>query len=414
MHDPVAIRRLFPSLAQRHDGRPVVFFDSPGGTQCPQPVIDAVAGYLTHDNANHGGAFATSRRSDAMLVDAHQAMADMLGATSADEIVFGPNMTTLTFGASRALGRRLSPGDELVVTRLDHDANVAPWLHVAADRGATVRWVDVHTADCTLDLSTLEAQLSSRTKVVAVGYASNAVGTINEVGKITRLAHAAGALVFVDGVQYAPHGVIDVQAVGCDFLACSPYKFYGPHVGVLYGRRDLLDDLEAYKVRPALDRPPDKFETGTLNHEGIAGTRAAVEYLASLADDLPSDAPRARRVQAGLAAIRTHERDLCGRLLEGLNAIEGLRIRGIADPCRLDERVPTVSFTLDRWQPRQMAQHLAERGVFAWSGHFYAVALAERLGLGASGMLRVGLAHYNTADEVDLLLDELRHMRRMS
>jgi len=412
MIDAAQIRSQFPSLSQTLDGRPVVFFDNPGGTQCPGVVIDAVAHYLAHDNANHGGAFATSRRSDAMLADAHEAMADMLGASSADEIVFGANMTTLTFGLSRALGRSLSPGDEIIVTRLDHDANIGPWLHVAADRGAAIRWVDIDPADCTLDLDSFRRQLSAKTKVVAVGFASNAVGTINDASAITRMAHDAGALVFVDAVQFAPHGPIDVQQVGCDFLACSPYKFFGPHVGVLFGRRDLLDRLDAYKVRPALDRPPDKFETGTLNHEGIAGTRAAVAYLASLADGLvPDGSTRRARVQAAMTAIREHEKPLSVRLLQGLAAIPGLRVYGIADPCRVDERVPTVSFTMQRWSPREIAERLAARGIFVWDGNFYALAVTERLGLEPSGgLLRVGLAHYNTADEVDRLLEELRRL----
>jgi cysteine desulfurase family protein (TIGR01976 family) len=412
MIDAAQVRSQFPSLSQALDGQPVVFFDNPGGTQCPRVVIDAVAHYLAHDNANHGGAFATSRRSDAMLVEAHEAMADMLGALSPDEIVFGANMTTLTFGLSRALGRSLSPGDEIVVTRLDHDANIGPWLHVAADRGATIRWVDIHPADCTLDLDSFRRQLSAKTRVVAVGFASNAVGTINDVSAITRMAHDAGALVFVDAVQYAPHGPIDVQQIGCDFLACSPYKFFGPHVGVLFGRRDLLDRLDAYKVRPALDRPPDKFETGTLNHEGIAGTRAAVEYLASLADGLvPAGATRRARVLAAMAAIREHEKPLTVRLLQGLATIPGLRIYGIADPCRVDERVPTVSFTMESWTPREIAERLAARGIFVWDGNFYALAVTERLGVEASGgLLRVGLAHYNTASEVDRLLAALREL----
>jgi cysteine desulfurase family protein (TIGR01976 family) len=412
MHDHHAVRRQFPSLAQTLDGRPVVFFDNPGGTQCPQAVIDAVANYLARDNANHGGAFATSRRSDAMLADAHEAMADMLGAASAEEVVFGANMTTLTFGLSRALGRWLSPGDEVIVTHLDHDANVAPWLLVAADRGAVVRWVDIDPSDCTLDLESLRRQLTPRTKIVAVGYASNAVGTINDVEAITAMAHAAGALVFIDAVQFAPHGPIDVQLLGCDFLACSPYKFFGPHVGVLYGRSDLLERLEAYKVRPALNEPPDKFETGTLNHEGIAGTRAAVEYLASLAPAAPpSGTSRRERVHAAMCAIKAYERGLSIRLLDGLAGIDGLHVRGIADPARVDCRVPTVSFTMDRLSPRQIAEQLAARGIFVWDGNFYALALTERLGLEPSGgLLRVGLAHYNTADEVDRLLDELKRL----
>lgn len=403
------IRSHFPALSQTRDGRPVVFFDNPGGTQCPQSVIDAVSHYLAFDNANHGGAFATSLRSDAMLSDAHQAMADFLGAASPAEIVFGPNMTSLTFSLSRALARELSAGDEIVVTRLDHDANVAPWLLAAEDRGAVVRWVDIHADDCTLDLDVFEALLSPRTRIVAVGYASNAVGTVNDIRRIAGMARAAGALTFVDAVQFAPHAPIDVQALGCDFLACSAYKFFGPHVGVLWGRQEHLERLRAYKVRPAGAHPPDKFETGTQNHEGIAGARAAVEYLASLAPASVAQATRRERIVAGMDALRCHERELCRRLLEGLVRVPGLRVWGIADPGRLDERVPTVSFTLEGRPPRAMAESLAHAGIFAWSGHFYAVSLTERLGLDPSGgLLRVGLAHYNTAEEVDRLLDELR------
>jgi len=411
------VRGRFPALSQVQDGRPVVFFDNPGATQCPQTVIDAVSGYLTSHNANRGGAFATSRRSDAMLADAHQAMADLLGAASPAEIVFGANMTTLTFGVSRALARTLVPGDEIVVTHLDHDANIAPWLLVAEDVGAIVRWVDIRSEDCTLDLESLARSLSPRTRIVAVGYASNAVGTINDVRSIVRMAHAAGALVFVDAVQHAPHGVIDVQDLGCDLLACSAYKFFGPHVGVLYGRLDLLERLQAYKVRAAADRPPDKFETGTQNHEGIEGTLAAVEYLASLGDEpLPeTNAPASRRarLRSALSRIEQHERLLCTRVLEGLAGLPSARVWGIANPARIRERVPTVSFTLDGRRPADITERLARAGVFATAGHFYAVALIRRLGLeSAGGLVRVGLAHYNTVDEVDRLIAELRAIER--
>jgi cysteine desulfurase family protein (TIGR01976 family) len=403
-----SIRSQFPALQQHQGGRPVIFFDNPGGTQCPRPVIDAMAGYLESDNANHGGAFATSVRSDAMIADARAAMADFLGASSPCEIVFGANMTSLTFSISRALGRRLSAGDEILVTRLDHDANVAPWLMLAEDRGAVIRWVDIREDDCTLDLRSLEAQLSPRTRVVAVGYASNAVGTINDVRRVVGLAKSAGAISFVDAVQYAPHGPIDAAALGCDFLACSAYKFFGPHVGALYGRLDLLESLDAYKVRPAGSRAPDKFETGTQNHEGLAGTRAAVAYLASLGD-AAAGASRRERVLAGMRALQAYEQGLCRRLLEGLARVPGLRIWGITEPSRLDERVPTISFTMERFTPRQIAERLAHAGIFVWSGHFYALALTTRLGLEPSGgLLRVGLAHYNTDDEVDRLIDELR------
>jgi len=401
-------RRFFPALSQTYDGKPIVFFDNPGGTQCPQMVMDAVSAYLMNDNANHGGAFATSVRSDAMLHDAHQAMADMLGAASADEIVFGANMTTLTFSVSRALGRELKPGDEIVITRLDHDANVSPWLLLARDTGALVRWVDIREEDCTLDMADFEAQITSRTKIVAAGYASNAVGTINDVKTIVEMAHTVGALAYIDAVQYAPHGPIDVQALGCDLLVCSAYKFFGPHVGILYGKLDLLDRLSAYKVRPADDHPPYKFETGTLNHEGIAGTRAAVEYLAQLTD---AKGTRREWVVSGMTAIKEYEKTLSARLIAELQQIKGLRIWGITDLAQLDRRVPTVSFTLEGHSPREIAEYLGRRGIFVWDGNYYALAVMERLGLEPTGgMVRVGPVHYNTGDEIDRLLNALAMM----
>ncbi len=405
------VRQRFPSLRQTQDGQPVVFFDNPGGTQVPQAVIDAMAGYLLRDNANHDGAFATSRRSDRMLYEAHRAMADMLGAASPQEIVFGANMTTLTLHISRSLGRWLQPGDEIIVTRLDHDANIAPWLLLARDVGATVRWADFDPEDGTLNMDSLRAQLSERTRIVACGYASNALGTINDVATVVTLAHQVGALAFIDAVQYAPHGPIDVAALGCDFLACSAYKFFGPHVGILYGRRDLLERLPAYKVRPAPDTLPDRFETGTLNHEGIAGVLAAVEYLAQVEPEALAEASRRQRILASMASIRQYERELCARLIAGLQEIPGLRIYGITDPAQFDWRVPTVSFRLGELHPRWVAEELGKRGIFVWDGNYYALAVTERLGLEEKGgMVRVGLVHYNTADEVDRLLDALRHI----
>jgi len=401
-------RKHFPALDQMQDGKPVVFFDNPGGTQCPQMVMDAVSAYLMNDNANHGGAFATSVRSDAMLHDAHQAMADMLGAASADEIVFGANMTTLTFSVSRALGRELKPGDEIVITRLDHDANVSPWLLLARDTGALVRWVDIREEDCTLDMADFEAQITSRTKIVAAGYASNAVGTINDVKTIVEMAHTVGALAYIDAVQYAPHGPIDVQALGCDLLVCSAYKFFGPHVGILYGKLDLLDRLSAYKVRPADDHPPYKFETGTLNHEGIAGTRTAVEYLAQLTD---AKGTRRERVVSGMTAIKEYEKTLSARLIAGLQQIKGLKIWGITNPAQVDRRVPTVSFTLEGHSPREITEYLGQRGIYVWDGNYYALAVMERLGLEPTGgMVRVGPVHYNTVEEIDCLLNALEVM----
>jgi cysteine desulfurase family protein (TIGR01976 family) len=360
------------------------------------------------DNANHAGAFGTSQRSDEMLHDAHQAMADMLGASSPDEIVFGANMTTLTFSISRALGRLLSPGDEIVVTHLDHDANISPWLLLARDTGAVIRWVEIHPEDCTLDMASFGAQLNRKTKIVAVGYASNAVGTINDVKTMVEMAHTAGAMIYVDAVQYAPHGPIDVKALGCDFLVCSAYKFFGPHVGVLYGKLGLLERLSAYKVRPADDRPPGKFETGTLNHEGIAGTRAAVEYLGQISNVQSRISKRRERVTEGLAAIQEYEKTLSARLISGLQQIKGVKVWGVTDPQKFDHRVPTVSFTLEGHHPRQIAEYLGQRGINVWDGNYYALAVMDRLGLeDKGGMVRVGPVHYNTVEEIDRLLEEL-------
>jgi cysteine desulfurase family protein (TIGR01976 family) len=408
MLDVQSVRKGFPSLKQTRDGRQVVYFDNPGGTQVPRTVIDAMTSYLLNSNANHGGAYPTSRRSDAMILEAHRAMADLLGAASPDEIVFGPNMTSLTFTLSRALARWLKPGDEVVVTRLDHDANISPWMLLARDTGAALRWVDFSTEDCTLSMDDLERQLSKRTKLLACGYASNAVGTINDVKTIVEMGHLMGALVFIDAVQYAPHGTMDVKTLDCDFLACSAYKFFGPHVGVLYGRYELLDRLPAYKVRPAKDRPPHKFETGTQNHEGIAGTLAAVEYLASLSPRGEQGLSRRARLQAAMGDIEEYETGLVTRLITGLEQIKGLRIYGITDSSIFDRRVPTVAFRMEGVSPRRVAEHLGERGIFVWDGNYYALAVTERLGLeGQGGMVRVGLVHYNTEEEIDRLLEEL-------
>jgi cysteine desulfurase family protein (TIGR01976 family) len=402
---PEIVRPQFPALASG-----TVFLDNPGGTQVAQRVIDRTVDYLVRCNANHGGAFPTSAESDRVSHAAHQAMADLLGAASADEIVFGPNMTTLTFAFSRALGRALRPGDEIVVTRLDHDANIAPWLLLAEDTGAVIRWVDFDPADCTLRLADFEAAIGPRTRVVACGYASNAVGTVNDVAGIVRLAHAAGALCYVDAVQYAPHGLIDVQALGCDFLVCSAYKFFGPHQGILYGQRAHLERLRAYKVRPASDEPPGKWETGTGSFEGQAGTLGAVEYFEWLGQRLGADPTAGRRenLACALNALAEYERGLGQHLIAGLQAVPGLRVWGLTDPARAAERVPTVSFTLDGWHPRALAERLGAAGINVWDGNYYALAVTQHLGLeDAGGMVRVGLAHYNTQAEVDRLLDQV-------
>jgi cysteine desulfurase family protein (TIGR01976 family) len=402
-------RAQFPALAQQVNGHPAIFFDGPGGTQVPQRVIDAMRDYLVHANANTHGAFATSQRSDETIAGAHAAIADLLGC-DADEVVFGPNMTTLAFALSHALARELDAGDEVVITRLDHDANVAPW-QALAERGAVVRSVDIRVEDCTLDMEDLARQINPRTRLVAVGYASNAVGTINDVAEVVRLAHAVGALTFIDAVHYAPHGLIDVRALDCDFLACSPYKFFGPHAGVLYGKREHLTRLRPYKVRPAPEELPGRWETGTQNHEGLAGVRAAIDYLAELGRHCSPAATRRAALVAAYEAIRRYERDLIQPLIAELLEIPGLTFYGIRDPARFDQRTPTVAVRLAGRTPRELAQFLAARGIFTWDGDYYALNLTERLGVESTGgLLRIGLVHYSTAEEVERLLAALREL----
>ena len=409
--DPAAVRAHFPALERLHHGRPVAYLDGPGGTQVPRACIDAISAHLAAGTANTHGAFAASSETDALVADAHAATADFLGAHDPAEIVFGPNMTTLTLALSRALGRDLRPGDEVVVTRLDHDANVAPWLAVAADRGAIVRWVDVDERDCTLDLDGLADVLSGRTRIVAFGLASNAVGTLTDAGRAIELAHAAGAVAYVDAVHAAPHLPINVSDLRADFLACSPYKFFAPHLGALYGRRELLERLSAYRVRPAGDDLPGKWETGTQTHELLAGLLGTYDYLASLGrayGAAPRDGDRRTALRAAMASIHEYERGLIGTVLEGLASLRGLRIYGITDPDRLAERVPTVAFTLAGHHPRAVAEHLATRGISAWDGDYYAYELIRRLGLAdQGGMVRIGLVHYNTKAEAERLVDAL-------
>jgi cysteine desulfurase family protein (TIGR01976 family) len=406
--DVDAIRARFPALSLEQDGRPIAFFDGPGGTQVPGSVIDAVAAYYRESNANADGAFLTSRRSDAIVAEAHQAVADMLGAASADEIKFGPNMTTLTLHASRSIAAAMAPGDEIVVTGLDHHGNVDPWLSAARDRGLTVRVWEPRLDDCTLELDGLDALLGPRTRLVAVGWASNAVGTINPVAEIVARAHAAGAWTYIDAVHAAPHLPIDVGAVGTDFLACSTYKFFGPHGGVLYGRADVLDALPTYKIKPAHDR----FETGTQSFESQAGTLAAVEYLAEIGSTYGTAGaadPRGDRVRAGMAAIRAYEMDLYRHLVDGLEEeVPGLRLYGITDRSRFDSRTPTAALTIEGHAPRAISEALGREAIATWDGDFYAVGLIERLGLAASGgVVRIGLTHYNTSAEVDRVVGAL-------
>jgi cysteine desulfurase family protein (TIGR01976 family) len=403
------VRAQFPSLRQTVGAHSAAFLDAPAGTQVPQRVIDAVRDYYEQSNANTCGAFLTSRRSDALIASARSAMADLLNCVP-DELFFGPNMTTLTFALSRAIGRELQPGDEIVVTTLDHDANVAPW-RALEERGIVIRQVDIHLEDCTLDLDDLRRKITPRTRLVAVGYASNAVGTINPVEEVVRLAHAAGALTFIDAVHYAPHGRIDVRALDCDFLACSPYKFFGPHMGCIYGKREHLLRLSPYKVRPAPNTLPDRWETGTQLHEGLAGVAAAIDYLADLGRHCDSASATNRRAAllAAYRAIREHEMSFAAHMIRGLLEIPGLRFFGISDPARFAERVPTVSVRLANHSPLEAATYLGDRGIFTWDGNYYALNLTERLGVEQSGgLLRIGLVHYNTAEEVDRLLAALR------
>jgi cysteine desulfurase family protein (TIGR01976 family) len=404
------VRSQFPSLSQTVNGHPATFLDGPGGTQVPQRVIDAISDYLKRDNANTGGAYATSRHTDAMIAGARSAMADFLGCDG-DEVVFGPNMTSLTFAISRSIGRELGPGDEILLTHLDHDANISPW-RALEERGVAIRMAEIHEDDCTLDMDDLARKITDRTKLVAVGYASNAVGTINDVKEIIRLAHQRGAMAYIDAVHYAPHGPIDVRALDCDFLVCSTYKFFGPHMGVLYGKREHLKRLQPYKVRANTNAIPNRWEWGTLNHECIAGIAACVEYLADLGrHGSPSASSGRAAVLAAYDAIQKHERGLMETLIRGLLAIPGLKLYGISDPRRFDQRCPTIAVRIKGHTPIELATQLGERGFFTWDGNYYALNLTERLDVEKDGgFLRIGLAHYNTADEVSRLLAALRNI----
>jgi len=411
------IRKQFPALWRTEGAqneRTAVFFDGPAGTQTPDRVIDAVSSYLQRCNANHHGKFATSQESDQILEAAHQAAADLLGADDPDCVYFGPNMTTLTFALSRAIGRTWKPGDEVIVTRLDHDANVTPWVLAARDAGATVHYVSFNQQDCTLNTDELRSLLNQRTKLVAVGAAANVAGTVNPIQDICKWvreseAGAAGAQVFVDAVHFAPHGRIDVKAIDCDYLVCSAYKFFGPHVGLMWGRRHLLEQLEAYKVRPAPQSLPGKWMTGTQNHEGIAGAAEAINYLADLgrltASNDGLDRPAA--LDAAFESIRAYERTLAARLLTGLKEIPALKVWGITEKDQMDKRLPTIAVTHESIKSPDLAQHLGERGIYSWHGHCYALQFTESLGLEPQGAVRIGMVHYNTAEEIDYLLQVL-------
>ena len=402
------VREQFPSLKLQVNGQTAAFLDGPAGTQVPKQVTDAIQNYFLRANANTCGAFETSRRNDMMIASARAAMADFFNCVP-DEVVFGQNMTTITFALARAIGRELKPGDEIVVTTLDHDANVAPW-RALEEKGAVIRPVDILEEDCTLDMEDLKRKITAKTKLVALGYASNMVGTINPIAEITKLAHAAGALMFVDAVHFAPHGLIDVKELDCDFLVCSPYKFFGPHMGTLYGKREHLLRFKPYKVRPAPETLPDRWETGTQVQELIAGIAAAVDYLAELGRRCDSGVKgRREALRAAYRATHRHEMELFVRLVQELQETRGVRIFGITDPQRFEERCSTLSFRLGNHNPTEIATFLGERGIFTWDGNFYALNLSERLEVEQKGgVLRVGLVHYNTAGEVDRLLAALR------
>ncbi|MGA8539100.1 MAG: cysteine desulfurase-like protein, partial [Terriglobales bacterium] len=373
----------------------------------PQQVIDAVADYLSRNNANTGGAYHTSRNTDRMIAEARVAMGDFLNG-DADEIVFGPNMTTLTYAMSRALGREFMPGDEIVLTLLDHDANFSPWKALE-EKGIVIRAVKFNEEDCTLDMQDLAEKISKRTRLVAVGYASNAVGTINNVAEVVRLARQAGALSYIDAVHYAPHGPIDVRALDCDFLACSTYKFFGPHMGVLYGKREHLKRLRPYKVRPNTDNIPNCWEWGTLNHECIAGIKACVDYWEALGRRAtPTVTTRRAAILAAHKAIHRHEQRLMEKMIAGLLAIPGLKLYGITDPSRFENRCATFVVRIEGHTPLELATHLGQRGFFTWDGNYYALNLTEQLDVERDGgFLRIGLVHYNTIEEVEKLLTAL-------
>ena len=404
-------RAQFPALTREVAGRPASFFDGPAGSQTPECVIAAISNYLRRTNANHGGVFATSRESDALLEQVHAAVADFLGVADPDCVVFGANMTTLNFQLSRTLARTWKPKDEVIVTRLDHDANVSPWVLAARDAGATVHHLAIHPEDCTLDLDHLRRLLSNRTRLVAVGGASNAVGTINPIAEISRLAHAVGAEVAVDAVHLAPHRLPDIAAWGCDWLLASAYKFFGPHIGLLWGRRERLEELEVYKVRPATNSLPGKWMTGTQNHECLAGVGAAIEYLAGLGRTIdPQARDRRGALAAAYQAIRLYEEALSRRFLEGMAELPAFQIRGLTELSRLGERVATFGLRPAHWAPVDVAEALASRGIFVWHGNFYALPLTEALGLEPEGLVRIGFLHYNTVEEVDHLLAALRNL----
>lgn len=415
-YDLDTIRAQFPALSIADNGMPRIYFDNPAGTQVPLCVADSMTACLLETNANVGGLFETSRRATSLVHDAHVAMADFLHAADPDEIIFGQNMTTITLHLSRSIGRLFKPGDEIILTRMEHDGNVSPWMLMARDMGLEVKWLPFDTDTFEFDLKKLDELLTDKTKLVCVGGASNLTGTINDIKTIASKARAAGALSFIDAVQLAPHVPIDVQDIGCDFLVCSAYKFFGPHQGILWGRRDVLESLEPYKLRPAPDELPGSYETGTQSHEGMAGTIAAVNYFAGIGATMAQEyhpafaryGERCCHIHAALAYLFDYEEQLARHLIQGLQQLPGIRIQGIADPDALSRRVPTVAVTIDGIDPVLIAEQLGRRNIFVWSGHNYAVEVARHLGIyDQGGALRIGPVHYNSVAELDQLLNAL-------
>ncbi len=403
-----AVRGRFPALAATDEGRRRIYLDNPAGTQVPRAVADAVAHCLLATNANLGGFFETTLAAGRIVEEAHRAMADFLGAATHEEIIIGPNMTTLTYHMSRTLGRAFGPGDEIVLTRMDHEGNVSPWLQLAEDKGLTVRWVPFDRESWQVEEAALAAVLGERTRLVALNYASNLTGSINNVKALTRLARQAGALVYVDAVQFAPHGLVDVQDIGCDFLACSAYKFFGPHLGVVWGRRAVIDALTPYKCRCSSNGLPERFETGTPQVELLAGLTAAVGYFEALGETVGAGGSRREKIAAAYAASIAYENPLAQRLIDGLSDIGGLAVHGITGKERLAHRVPTVSFTVDGIAPETIVRQMNAENIFLWSGHNYAWELVHQLGIPpGQGVVRIGIAHYNTAGEIDETLESV-------
>ena len=406
------IRGSFPSLSRKFNEREAVYFDGPGGSQVPQSVADAVSNYLLNHNANTGMSFVTSIETDEIIAETLSACAEFLGCSDPNEIAFGQNMTSLNIQLASALSKTWGPGDEIVVTRLDHDANVRPWSLAAEWAGASLKKIEVNPDDCTLDMGSVAESISEHTVLVAIGAASNLSGTINNLRELIGIAHSFGAEVVVDAVHFAPHSLIDVEDIGCDFLLCSPYKFFGPHQGILWGRRGRMEELPVAKLRVSTEEVPFRWMTGTQSHEGMAGTRAAIDHIAWIGREVSGNEGLGRReaLKIAYSAIEEHERGLCLRMIHGLAEIDGLKIWGITNPERIAERSPTVSFTHPKMVASEIGALLAERGIFVWAGNFYALELTEALGLEPEGVLRVGLLHYNSMDEVNFFLESVREI----